>query len=82
MASIHTSDHRSIRMTTTPLLEANDRHDEHVNGGDDHGVTKKVFQAYERLRPFSAMYSAPVDCAISKPSLSSSELGFAKLWSA
>ena len=46
----------SIRMTAMPLLEVNDRHDEHVHGGDDcRVVTKKVFQAYERPRPFLAM---------------------------
>jgi hypothetical protein len=34
----------SIRMTAMPLLEANDRHDEHVHGGADCcAVTKKVF---------------------------------------
>src|SRR5258708_12972490 len=43
-----------------------------VGGMAGGGLQKKVFQVCDRPRPLLAMYLATVDCAIWKPSLSSS----------
>jgi hypothetical protein len=77
MASIHTSHHRSIRVTTIPSLEANDRHDEHVHGGS--GLTPSPREktrasrsrswSRENMRPASAYRRIdPHSRVISSPS--------------
>jgi hypothetical protein len=67
--------------------EADGRHDKHIDGGDVRRVIAEEGSPALRWRPTSAhMYLATVDCASSKPCLSSSpwmrgapHSGFARL---
>ena len=68
VASLKLDDHQAIEQ-----LEANGRHDKHINGGDVRRViAEKGLPALRRWPSRRFMYLATVDWATSKPSLSSS----------